>query len=127
MTLTTFRVIVAETSTAIDADRISRKMTYRPTSHRRNRSKQAWTELSKEAVWLAIVDSSAVFHGGGDARRPESVAADFLGQADGLGRAFQHVEGVPAAKRLVYLGVLALVATRASNCDSQRRRMPYAQ
>jgi hypothetical protein len=59
MTLTTFRVIAAETSTAIDAVRISRKMTDRPTSHRKNRWKKAWTELSKEAVWLAIVPRSA--------------------------------------------------------------------
>jgi hypothetical protein len=59
MTLTTFRVIVAETSTAIDAVRISRKMIDRPTSHRQNRWKKAWTELSKEAVWLAIVQRHA--------------------------------------------------------------------
>jgi len=56
MTQATFRVIVAETPTAIDADRVSRRMTHRPTSRRQNRWKKAWTELSKEAVWLAIVE-----------------------------------------------------------------------
>jgi hypothetical protein len=68
MTLATFRAIVAETSTVIDADRVSRKMTYRPTSRRQNRWKKAWTELSKEAVWLAIVQGHVllkqVCHGG---------------------------------------------------------------
>src|SRR5271157_1117452 len=34
MTQATFRMIVAEPSTAIDADRVSRRMTYRPTSRR---------------------------------------------------------------------------------------------
>jgi hypothetical protein len=53
-----FRVIVAGTSTAIDADRVSRRMTYKPTSRRQDRWKKAWTELSKEAVWLAIIGTA---------------------------------------------------------------------
>jgi len=55
MTQATFQVIVVEPSTAIDMNRVSRRVTYRPTIHRQNRQKKAWTELSKEAVERAIV------------------------------------------------------------------------
>ena len=64
MTKATFRVIVARSLTAIGADRVSRGMTYRPTSCRQRRWKRAWTELSKEAVWLAIVQGRVELEAG---------------------------------------------------------------
>jgi len=71
MTQATFRMIVAEPSTAIDADWVSRRMTSRPTSRRQNRWKKAWTELSKEAVWLAIVERHALGEQIGNPRHPK--------------------------------------------------------
>ena len=55
MTLTTFRLIIAGTETVIDVDRVSRRMRYRPRIRQQNRWKIDWTELSNDAVWLAIV------------------------------------------------------------------------
>src|SRR5208283_429222 len=73
MAQTTFRVIVAETSTAIDAHRVSRRMAYRPTSRRQDRWKKARTELPKEAVWLAIVQRHVLLQHVGHRSHPERV------------------------------------------------------
>jgi len=59
-------------------------MTYRPTSRRQSRWKKAWTKLSKEAVWLAIVESCVVVQKVGYGRDPERVGRKDGGKAGGL-------------------------------------------
>src|ERR1017187_9935806 len=100
MTQATFRVIVAEPSTAIDADRVSRRMTYRPTSRRQNRWKKAWTELSKEAVWLAIVQGRVLLEEVCDGGDPERVRREVVPQTGGLEPALHHAADVNAGHRI---------------------------
>ena len=45
---------------------------------------------------LGVLDGAAAFEVGGDAGGPEGVVADVFGQADGLGPAFDHPQGVVA-------------------------------
>jgi hypothetical protein len=46
-------------------------MTYKPRIRQQNRWKIDWTELSKEAVWLAIVDGKVLLQQVGDCRHAE--------------------------------------------------------
>src|SRR5262245_16319162 len=72
--------MVAEPSAAIDADRVLRRMTCRPTSRRQIRWEKAWTELSKEAVWLANVQRHTLLEQVGYRRDAERVRREPRGK-----------------------------------------------
>ncbi len=48
---------------------------------------------------LGVLDGAAILEVGGDAGGSEGVVADFFGQADGLGSAFDHPPGLDAVHR----------------------------
>ena len=63
-------------------------MTYRPRIRRQNRWKKAWTELSKEAVWLAIVQRDVLLQQVRHRRHPERVRREMARKARRLQRRF---------------------------------------